>query len=177
VACNSASSAALEDLRKEASFSVVGVIEAGVRALTEEDKNKNILLVGTKRTIESNKYQNLLKQNGFKNITAISTPLFVPLVEEGIVEGEITDKVFELYFKDIDKEKVDIIILGCTHYPFLSKTFKKHFPNAKLIHSGQAIVDLLKNEFNLKEKQNSSIKLYASDNPEELRQKAKIWLQ
>ena len=177
VACNSASSAALEDLRKEASFPVVGVIEAGVRALNDEDKNKNILLVGTKRTIKSNKYQNLLKQNGFKNITAIATPLFVPLVEEGIVEGEITDKVFELYFKDLDKEKVDIIILGCTHYPFLSKTFKKHFPNAKLIHSGQAIVDLLKNEFNLKEKQNSSIKLYASDNPEELRQKAKLWLQ
>jgi glutamate racemase len=177
VACNSASSAALEDLRKEASFPVVGVIEAGVRALTEEDKNKNILLVGTKRTIASNKYQNLLKLKGFKNITALPTPLFVPLVEEGIVEGEITDKVFELYFKDINKGKVDIIILGCTHYPFLSKTFKKHFPNAKLIHSGQAIVDLLKNEFNLKEKQNSSIKLYASDNPEELRQKAKLWLQ
>ena len=176
VACNSASSAALEDLRKEASFPVVGVIEAGVRALNDEDKNKNILLVGTKRTIKSNKYQNLLKQNGFKNITAIATPLFVPLVEEGIVEGEITDKVFELYFNDIDKKKIDIIILGCTHYPFLSKTFKKHFPNAKLIHSGQAIVNLLKSKFDLKETKTSNIKLYASDNPEELRQKAKLWL-
>jgi glutamate racemase len=176
VACNSASSAALEDLRKEASFPVVGVIEAGVRALNDEDKNKNILLVGTKRTIKSNKYQNLLKQNGFKNITAIATPLFVPLVEEGIVEGEITDKVFELYFNDIDKKKIDIIILGCTHYPFLSKTFKKHFPNAKLIHSGQAIVNLLKSKFNLKKTKTSNIKLYASDNPEELRQKAKRWL-
>ena len=176
VACNSASSAALEDLRKEASFPVVGVIEAGVRALNDEDKNKNILLVGTKRTIKSNKYQNLLKQNGFKNITAIATPLFVPLVEEGIVEGEITDKVFELYFNDIDKKKIDIIILGCTHYPFLSKTFKKHFPNAKLIHSGQAIVNLLKSKFNLKKTKTSNIKLYASENPEELRQKAKRWL-
>ena len=177
VACNSASSAALEDLRKEASFPVVGVIEAGVRALTEEDKNKNILLVGTKRTIKSNKYQNLLKQNGFKNITAIATPLFVPLVEEGIVEGEIANRVFELYFNNIDKKKIDIIILGCTHYPFLSKTFKKHFPNAKLIHSGQAIVNLLKSKFNLKKTKTSNIKLYASDNPEELRQKAKLWLQ
>ena len=176
VACNSASSAALEDIKKESSFPVVGVIEAGVNAINKEDKNKNILLLGTKRTILSNKYQNLLKQKGFKNITALPTPLFVPLVEEGIVEGEITDKVFELYFKNLDKEKVDIIILGCTHYPFLSKTFKKHFPNAKLIHSGQAIVDLLRDEFNLKEKKTSNIKLYASDNPEELRQKAKLWL-
>jgi len=176
VACNSASSVAIEELRKEVNFPVVGVIEAGVKAIERENKNSNILLVGTKRTINSGKYQSLLQKKGFKNITAIATPLFVPLVEEGIVEGEIVDKVFDLYFKDIDKNKIDLIILGCTHYPFLSKAFKKHFLNAKLIHSGQAIVDLLKNEYGLSAKENSVIKLFASDNPEELRKKAKEWI-
>jgi len=176
VACNSASSVAIEELRKEVNFPVVGVIEAGVKAIERENKNSNILLVGTKRTINSGKYQFLLEKKGFKNITAIATPLFVPLVEEGIVEGEIVDNVFDLYFKDIDKNKIDLIILGCTHYPFLSKAFKKHFPNAKLIHSGQAIVDLLKSEYGLSAKENSVIKLFASDNPEELRKKAKEWI-
>ena len=176
VACNSASSVAIEELRREAGFPVVGVIEAGVKALNAP-KNSKILLTGTRRTINSGKYQKMLRNRGFKDIFSIATPLFVPLVEEEIVEGKIVDEVFELYFKNIKKQQIDYIILGCTHYPFLSKTFKKHFPNAKLIHSGQAIVDLLKNEFNLKEKHTSSIKLYASDNPEELRQKAKLWLQ
>ncbi len=173
VACNTASAVAIEELRREASFPVLGVIEAGVEALKNEDKNSNILLVGTKRTIKSDKYQKLLKKRGFKNITSIATPLFVPLVEEGLLEGEITDKIFEMYFKNIDKEKIDIIILGCTHYPFLSKTFKKHFPNARLIHSGQAIVEMIKTTYNLPIKRESSIKLFSSDAPEEFKINAK----
>ncbi len=177
VACNSASSVAIEELKKEASFPVVGVIEAGVKAIENEDKNSNILLIGTKRTISSNKYQNALKSLGFKNIISIATPLFVPLVEEGILEGKIVDDVFELYFKDIDKNSIDIIILGCTHYPFLEKSFKKHFPKAKLIHSGQAIVSLLKNEYGLTAKEDSKIEIYASDNVNEVREIAKKWLK
>ncbi|WP_456479231.1 glutamate racemase [Nautilia sp.] len=175
VACNSASSVAVEELRREAGFPVVGVIEAGVKALNAS-KNSNILLTGTKRTIASNKYQNMLQNLGYGNIVSIATPLFVPLVEEGITEGKIVDEVFELYFGNIDKKSIDYVILGCTHYPFLEKSFQKHFPNAKLIHSGQAIVELFKNEYNLKEKSDTSIKLFASDNPEDLRRKAKEWL-
>ncbi len=176
IACNTASAVAINELKKEASFPVLGVIEAGVEALKNENKNSNILLVGTKRTIKSNAYQNLLKKNGFKNIISIATPLFVPLVEEGITEGEITDKIFDMYFKDINKEDIDIVILGCTHYPFLSKTFKKHFPNAKLIHSGQAIVDMIKNNYSFSSIKNTSIKLFSSDNPEEFKIQAKKWI-
>ncbi|WP_024789988.1 glutamate racemase [Lebetimonas sp. JH292] len=176
VACNTASATAVEELKKEASFPVVGVIEAGVKALENENKNSNILLIGTKRTVSSGKYEKLLKKKGFKNITSIATPLFVPLVEEGITDGKIVNDVFELYFKNIDREKIDIVILGCTHYPFLSHSLQKYFPNAKLIHSGQAIVELLKNEYNLTPKKSTSINLLASDDPEGLRIRAKEWL-
>jgi len=176
VACNSASATAIEALKKEANFPVVGVIEAGIKAVSRYERDKNILLIGTKRTIKSQKYQNELKKLGFKNIISIATPLFVPLVEEGIVEGKIVDEVFNLYFKEIDKEKIDLIILGCTHYPFLEKSLKKHFKNAKLIHSGQAIVEMLKKEYSLNEKPSTEIQLFASDNVEELRKKAKEWL-
>ena len=177
VACNTASAVAINELKKEASFPVVGVIEAGVEAIKSEDKTSNILLVGTKRTIKSNAYQTLLKKFGFKNITSIATPLFVPLVEEGLVEGEITDKIFEMYFRDIDRKKIDIVILGCTHYPFLKNTFKKFFPNAKLIHSGQAIVNMLKVNFNLSSYKKTSLKLFSSDNPEEFKKVAKECLK
>jgi len=177
VACNSASSVAIDELKKELSIPVIGVIEAGVEAIKQEDKNKNILLIGTRRTISSQKYQTLLKNEGFNNIISIPTPLFVPLVEEGIVEGEIVDRVFELYFSEIEKEKIDIVILGCTHYPFLEKSFKKHFPNAKLIHSGQAIVSLINKRFDIPTKKNCKIKFFASDNIEEFRIKAKEWIK
>ena len=176
VACNTASAVAIDELKKEAPFPVVGVIEAGVKAVENEDKNSNILLIGTKRTIQSKKYEKCLKDKGFKNIISVATPLFVPLVEEGITEGKIVDDVFELYFKNIDRKKIDIVILGCTHYPFLSKSLQKYFPNAKLIHSGQAIVELLQNEYNLTPKKLTSINLLASDDPQNLRQKAKDWL-
>jgi glutamate racemase len=177
VACNTASATAMDELKKEAHFPVVGVIEAGVRAVENEDKESNILLIGTKRTIQSKKYEKLLKEKGFKNIISIATPLFVPLVEEGITDGKIVSDIFELYFKNIDKKKIDIVILGCTHYPFLSNSLQKYFPNAKLIHSGQAIVKLLKNEYNLTPKKSTSINLLASDDPQGLRLKAKEWLK
>ena len=177
VACNTASSVAIEELKKEAPFPVVGVIEAGIEAVKKENKNSNILLIGTRGTIKSNKYQFLLKKEGFKNIISIPTPLFVPLVEEKLYEGKIVDDVFELYFSKIDKNKIDIIILACTHYPFLSNSLKKHFPNAKLIHSGQAIVDLLRTSFNLTSKNRTSIKLFASDNIEEFREKTNFLLK
>jgi glutamate racemase len=177
VACNTASATAMEELKKEAPFPIVGVIEAGVKAVENENKNSNILLIGTKRTIESKKYEKLLKKNGFKNIISMATPLFVPLVEEGIVDGKIVDDVFELYFKNIERKKIDIVILGCTHYPFLSNSLQKYFFNAKLIHSGQAIVKLLENEYNLTSKKSTSLNLLASDDPHGLRQKAKEWLK
>jgi len=177
VACNTASAVAVEELKKEAPFPVVGVIEAGIEAVKKENKNSNILLIGTRGTIKSNKYQSLLKKEGFKNIISIPTPLFVPLVEEKLYEGKIVDDVFELYFSKIDKNRIDIIILACTHYPFLSESLRKHFPNAKLIHSGQAIVDLLKTSFNLTSKNKTSIKLFASDNIEEFREKTNLLLK
>jgi len=114
VACNSASSVAIEELRREAGFPVVGVIEAGVKAL-DAAKESNILLTGTKRTIQSNKYQNMLLNIGYHNIISVATPLFVPLVEEGITEGKIVDDVFELYFGNIDKSSIDYVILTRMH--------------------------------------------------------------
>ncbi len=173
VACNSASSVAIKELKKEAPFPVVGVIEAGVEAIKNENRDKNILLIGTKRTISSNAYQKRLSSLGFKNIKSIATPLFVPLVEEGILTGKIIDDVFDYYFKNINKEEIDIVILGCTHYPFLISSLSKYFFNATFVHSGQAIVKLLQRDFNLRPKLNSNISIYASDSVEEIRKFAK----
>ena len=178
-ACNSVSSYAIPELRKNAPFLVVGVIEAGVLALKREikDKNSNILIIGTNATISSQKYQKLLKKEGFFNIEAKPTGLFVPIVEEGIFRGEVLDATMRYYFKDI--KKPDAIILGCTHFPLIAKEIKRYFNDeVTLIHSGEAIVEHLRKDYSLNTKfEETKLKLFASENPEKLKDVANRWLK
>jgi glutamate racemase len=125
-ACNSVSAYAIEILQEKTKLKIFGVIKAGVLATSlVTNKNDNILIIGTKATINSNKYQNNLIKLGYNNITSIPTPLFVPLIEEGILKGEILHLAMKHYFENINKP--DIVILGCTHYPFISNEINTFF--------------------------------------------------
>jgi len=171
-ACNSVSSCALPELKKESSFEVVGVIDAGVRAVQKiAKKDDNILIIGTKTTINSNLYQIGLQNLGYNRIKAIPTPLLVPIVEEEVFEDIIIQNIFDYYFKDL--KNIDIVVLGCTHFPLLSKYLSKYFKKAKLIHSGEAIVELLKENYGLFSKSNTDIQFLASENPIHLKEVAK----
>ena len=173
-ACNSVSSCALPELQKEANFEVVGVIEAGIEAVKKvAKKNDNILIIGTKTTINSNLYQMGLNELGYKNIIALPTPLFVPIVEEEVYDEGVLREIFKLYFSNLTN--IDIVVLGCTHFPMLSKYLQNYFKNAKLIHSGEAIVELLKERYNIIPKEKTTIQFLASENPEHLKEVAKKW--
>ncbi|BCD68555.1 glutamate racemase [Nitratiruptor sp. YY09-18] len=176
-ACNSVSAHAIEELREVAPFPVVGVIEPGVLALEKKllDKKSNILIIGTKATIESQKYQTLLHQRGYTNLIAKATPLFVPIVEEEIFDGEILEATMHHYFRDLSPHAV---ILGCTHFPLIANQISNYFNSkALLIHSGEAIVDHLENNYQIKSSQKEPIlKLFASENPEKLKRVAAKWL-
>jgi len=173
-ACNSVSSCALPELKKEANFEVVGVIEAGIEAVKKvANKNDNILIIGTKTTINSNLYQIGLNNLGYKNIKAIATPLFVPIVEEEAYQKGLLNEVFKLYFSNL--KNIDVVVLGCTHFPMLSEYLSEYFKRAKLIHSGEAIVELLKDRYNLKPKKETNIQFLASENPNHLKEVAKKW--
>jgi len=177
VACNSASAYALEELKKIAKIPVVGVIDSGILAVNSriKDKNSNILVIGTSATIDSNLYEMGLKEDGFKNITSKATPLFVPLVEEGILDGDILDSALEYYFKNL--KRIDTVILGCTHFPLLEDKISKYLNDAVTIHSGDAIVEFLKNEYSCIEKyKDTKITFFASSNPDGLRNVASQWL-
>ncbi len=175
-ACNSVSAHALAELKKNAPFPVIGVIEPGVLALRQKriSKTADILIIGTQATISSQKYQFLLTNLGYENITAKATPLFVPLVEEGIVMGEIVEATMRHYFQDM---RPDAVILGCTHFPLLSQALQNYFgKNCLLIHSGDAIVEYLEVYYGLKRgEEPTSVKLFASENPEKLRSIAQQW--
>ena len=178
VACNSASAYALNELKKVATIPVVGVIDSGILAVNSriKDKNSNILVIGTTATINSNLYENGLKEDGFKNITSIATPLLVPLVEEGILDGEILDATLKHYFKKLNS--IDIVILGCTHFPLVKDKISQYLNNAITIHSGDAIVEFLKNEYNCINKyEETNISFFASSNPNGLKEVASKWLE
>jgi len=176
-ACNSVSAYAINDLRDSSNIKIAGVIEPGVRSLIKKapSPSSNILILGTKATIDSKKYERLLKEKGFSNITSIAPSLFVPIVEEGLFSGEVLDTTMHHYFKDL--KSPDFIVLGCTHFPLIAKSIQNYFPTATLIHSGEAIVEFLEDEHNLvKRYDKTDLKLFASENPDNLKKIAKLWL-
>ncbi|MDD3476445.1 MAG: glutamate racemase [Sulfurimonas sp.] len=178
VACNTVSAHALSEMREVSSCPVIGVVEAGILATSNalSDKNSNILILGTKATINSKAYEIGLNAEGFKNLQAKATGLFVPLVEEGIYSGDILEATFRHYFDSL--KKPDAVILGCTHFPLITDALEGYFNKDTIfIHSGDAIVQQLEKDFNFKEKFSSTkLEFFASENPEALKAIGKEWL-
>jgi len=177
IACNSASAYALNALQNRANFPVYGVIDSGVWATKKlMTKDKEILVIATKATINSKEYQVRLAKEGFTKVKALATGLFVPMVEEGIFQGELLESAFRYYFQSL--QSPDALILACTHFPLLSKALSEYFgAKTRLIHSGDAIVDFLRYHTQLKSlKHKASLEFYASSDVLALKNTAKIWL-
>ena len=178
VACNSVSAYALDEMREVSSFPIIGVVEAGILATSNalENKDSNILILGTKATISSKSYEIGLNKLEFKNLHAKATGLFVPLVEDEIYDGEIINAILKHYF--CKTTTPDAIILGCTHFPLISKALRNYFSkDILLIHSGDAIVEYLEQNFKFAKKYSKpKLKFFASENPEALRAIGKKWL-
>ena len=178
-ACNTVSAYALPDMNAKSCYPILGVIEPGVMALENRrlHKDDSILIIATRATINSKQYQSSLQSLGYSNITALQTGLLVPMVEEGIFEGELLESAFRHYFRDIAIPKA--IILGCTHFPLISAALQNYFKNQPLmIHSGEAIVEYLQEHYRLVEKKRpAKLKIFASDNVSGLRQIADSWLR
>lgn len=120
VACNTASSVAISSLNLRFPR-IIGVIEPAVCSAIK--LGKNIGVIGTRRTIASGIYQKRIEEKGLE-VIARPCPLFVPLVEEGWIDNKITRAIAKEYLLEI-KGKIDVLILGCTHYPFLLQTIKE----------------------------------------------------
>jgi glutamate racemase len=139
-ACNTASSVSLPSLRERVSVPVTGVIEPGARAAAEATSNGAVGVIGTLGTIGSGAYQRALKANAsVRAVVAQPCPLLVPLVEEGWLDGEITEMVVRRYAEPLLREGVDTLVLGCTHYPLLKPVLRKVMgPDVRLVDSAEA---------------------------------------
>jgi len=178
VACNTVSAYALEEMRSQAPFKVVGVVEPGILAAKNALNNPDarVLVLGTRATVASKAYDTLLKAHGFHDIESQATGLFVPIVEEGLFEGEVLQSTMHHYFKA--HTAPDAIILGCTHFPLIAGAIGSYFENKSLlIHSGEAIVEYLEGHYDLSRRfETTEMKFFASENPDALKAVAKNWL-
>ncbi len=143
VACNTASAFALEHLQKTLGIPVIGVIAPGARAAVAATRNNRIGIIGTAGTIRSEAYQRaILALRPDAAITSRSCPLFVPLAEEGWLEGDVPHSIAEKYLTEFKDAGIDTLVLGCTHYPLLKPVIRDVMGNdVALIDSAEAVSD------------------------------------
>lgn len=122
IACNTASSNCLEQMKEEFSVPIFGVVEPGAKEAVKATKNKKIGIIGTAATVRSGQYRRLINEQCEEaEVFERACPLFVNLAEEGWTDNEIAYKTAEIYLKDVAQKGVDCVVLGCTHYPLLKK--------------------------------------------------------
>lgn len=139
VACNTASALALPRLEATTPVPITGVIRPGAQAAMAATRNGHIGVIGTRATINSGAYERaLLALDPAVRISARACPLFVPLIEEGWLESEITDGVVRQYLAPLVEEGIDTLVLGCTHYPLLREAIGRFLGDeVRLVDSAQ----------------------------------------
>ncbi len=134
IACNTASAAALPALTRELSVTVLGTVEPGARAAVAATRSGVIGVIGTLATIRSGAYPAAIaglggSAGGEVRVVGHACPLFVPLVEEGWTgdDDAIAAEVARRYLRELWEQArdLDTLVLGCTHYPLLSRVLKR----------------------------------------------------
>lgn len=126
VACNTASAVALPFLSSELDIPVVGVIEPGAKRAAMVTRTRNVGVIGTPSTVNSSAYKKALE--GISPDIVVHSkacPLFVPLADEGWTEGEVSELIARKYLEPFKVLGIDVLVLGCTHYPLLKPTIQK----------------------------------------------------
>lgn len=126
IGCNTASAAALESLQQTCCVPVIGVIEPGVRSAIEATAHGRVGVIGTVTTIASGAYQQAFAaQNPDIELVCAACPGFVEFVERGETRSDQALVLAERLLAPVVDAKVDSLLLGCTHYPFLARTISR----------------------------------------------------
>lgn len=140
VACNTASAWALPTLQRRFAVPVFGVILPGAARAAAETRNGRIGVIGTSATIRSQAYSNaILARSDAAQVFARPCPLLVPLVEEAWTEHPVTLRVLREYLRPLLRQRIDTLVLGCTHYPLLKPAlYRVTGPSVTLVDSAES---------------------------------------
>ncbi len=143
IACNTMAAVAAQTVRDMSSVPVLDVIEAGAWAAVQASKTHQIGVIGTPTTDNSNTYARAIHSlTQDARVYSQACPLFVPLVEEGWLDHEVTRLTAQEYLKPVIAEHIDTLVLGCTHYPLIKPLLQAVMGDGvKLVDSAEAMAN------------------------------------
>lgn len=173
IACNTASSNAYPELKNMIKVPLLDVIYPGIKFALSVTKNNRIGVIGTQATIDSDIYKNLiLSLNKKTKVYQVACPLLVPLIEENKFKSDknLLKIILTEYLQDL-VNKIDTLILGCTHYPLIKNDIQKIFGlKVKLVDSAMTTAIELKKQLAslnlLSYKRDGTYSFYVSDAPD-----------
>ena len=148
VACNTAASVALDELVDDLPVPVIGVIDPGARALVRVTRNNKVGVIGTVGTISSGAYVQAIRTTGASvALTSAACPGFVEFVERDQTTGDEVMVLAERLLAPVRDAGVDSLLLGCTHYPYLSRVISDVMgPGVVLVSSAEETAFVVKQE-------------------------------
>ena len=148
VACNTATSAAINELRDSFPNLIVIGTEPGIKPAVNSTITGNVGVLATPATLKGDKYQLLVDKISSKNSVKLheqACPGLVDMIESGDIDSKETFNLLENWLRPMSQNGVDTIVLGCTHYPLVAKSIKKIMgDDIKLIETGEAIANRLR---------------------------------
>ncbi len=158
IACNSAASTATDALRNQYPVPVIDVITPATGKAAAVTKNNKIGIIGTRATVRSGVYEDRIQTiNPDCRVISRACPLLVPLVEEGWLNKRETKMILRRYLHPLRLQQIDTLVLGCTHYPLLSKLIQPRIgKRVQLIDSSVEVAlhlkEFLDNNADIKDK-------------------------
>ncbi|MCM1256431.1 MAG: glutamate racemase [Roseburia sp.] len=126
VACNTATSAAVRILRQKYEDVPIIGIEPALKPAVLSRENPNVVVMATPMTIREEKFHNLMdRYTHMAHIIPLPCPGLMEYIEHGDIQSTDLEAFLEKLFDPFDKQKLDAVVLGCTHYPFVSRELKK----------------------------------------------------
>jgi len=172
VACNTASAVALPHLADRFRLPVIGVIEPGARRAVAASAGGRIGIIGTEGTVRSGAYDLAIRrEDPLAHVVSTACPLFVPLAEEGWADHRVARLAAQEYLEPLRQERIDTLVLGCTHYPLLKPVLSDLLgPDTVLVDSAaataSAVRELLARQGILNPGQDGRATFFVTDVPE-----------
>lgn len=147
IACNTATALAFPAIVDAAHVPVVGVVEPGAAAAAEVSKGGAAIVIATEATVSSHAYRDALARHNLQSLEK-ACPLFVPLVEEGWIDHQVTEQVARIYLGEAIEQApraADVLVLACTHYPLIAPLLRRVVPpSMQIVDSAESTARVVK---------------------------------
>lgn len=180
MACNTSSALALEIVRREFDFPILGVILPGAKAAVQQ--GKRIGVIATPATAKSNAYrQAIMEIQPDTQVWQVSCPEFVPLIEQNRIHDPYTTEVSRAYLEPLLEQEIDTLVYGCTHYPLLAPVLRSLLPaHVNLVDPAVHVVAACHQELDLLNLKSNHLpmptRFAVSGSPQQFAQSGLQWL-